>query len=96
MADEIPYSSGKKRVSAAVRRTQSWLTKIKESSNLDWTNINLIGVVVGKNESNFAEGIASQVAFLLSKDVKGLFYLRTHYFIFTKYFRNPNWWYWTR
>lgn len=71
MADEIPYSSGKKRVASAVRRTQSWLMRLKESSDIDWENINLIGVVVGKNESNYTEGISSQISFLLSQGVKG-------------------------
>jgi hypothetical protein len=71
MADEIPFTSGKKRVTTAVRRSQSWLTRLQESG-VDWTKSRLIGVVVGKSEITFLEGIESQTSFLLSRGIEGI------------------------
>jgi tRNA-guanine family transglycosylase len=72
MADEVPYSVGKKRLSTAVRRTQSWFAQLQERPDLNWDKSLLIGVIVGRSDLKFSESIASQTEYLLSRGARGI------------------------
>jgi tRNA-guanine family transglycosylase len=72
MADEVPYSAGKKRLATAVRRSQGWFKQMKEAPEMDWKASSLIGVIIGKNSQQFQESVVAQTQFLLSHGAKGL------------------------
>jgi tRNA-guanine family transglycosylase len=72
MADEVPYTAGKKRLATAVRRSQTWFTQMKEAPQIDWKTSSLIGVIVGKNTQQFQESVVSQTQFLISNGARGI------------------------
>ena len=73
MADEVPYSCGKRKLSTAVKRTQSWFDKLR-TADIHWDTCILVGVVVGNkiSEDGSPDSISAQTSFLLQGGAQGM------------------------
>jgi hypothetical protein len=50
MADDVPFTASKKRVTKAKDRTEKWFRELKSCGNIDWKSTFLFGSVVGAAE----------------------------------------------
>ena len=69
MADEIPFESGSKRKSTAMKRTLEWFQQLAMDTRVDWTMTSLFGVVPGYLESDRLDDFLQKI---LQSGAKGV------------------------
>lgn len=75
MADEVPYSCGKRKLLTAVKRTQTWFENFRRFSMTNSESSLLVGVVVGSKCADQPLGpdcLVAQTQYLLTNGAQGM------------------------